>query len=278
MVFYLATQTLAKNAQSNVTFAVIYGLGMLPGALGRCDGTHIAGYLLTILICAMLLSRLWVSAWRVATIAFASIFLIVPYALSIKRPAPALQKALFSHLYNRGRAHGRVDIALDYFVSHVANVTLGNQRGTEKMGQLRNSYAQNVVDPRGIFSGLSPVVAAPFAYFPNHLSNYQAPWIDEGYFMGTLNVLTRRDVARKVGELETHPDEDLVVPGNYCEPWGDIRVYMEKLLLVPWVPHEKHSMTTLDPYCAYIHENYYELYSPSDATFGYGVLRRKPGQ
>jgi hypothetical protein len=75
-----------------------------------------------------------------------------------------------------------------------------------------------------------------------------------------------------------HPDEDLIVPDDYCQPWGDIRPYMKDLLLVPFIPAQKHPMTTLDPYCAYIHQNYAVLYPASDATFGYLALRRKPGR
>jgi hypothetical protein len=279
MVFYVATGATAKCVQSNVAFAVLYGLGMLPGALGRCDNIHLAGYLMAVLVCAMLLSWLWLPMWRVATISFAMFFLLLPFVTGMLWSPPVLSKALLSHLhlYQGGAPQGRIGEAVDHLAWRVAVAALGRQRGTAKMDALRYSYSTNSWDPRKVFPGASPVVAVPFEYLPNKLSNYQAPWIDEGYFMGTLNILTSSDVERKIDELRTHPGEDLVYFDNSCgHPNPGIRVFIGELLLLPWVPQQKHQMTTLDPYCNYIHQHYEFVYLPSPATFGYGLMRRKP--
>ena len=277
MVFYMATRTTARCVQSNVAFAVLYGLGMLPGALGRCDNAHIAGYLLAVLVCAMLLSWLWLPMWRVATISFAMFFLLLPFVTSMWWSPPVLSKALLSHLYQGGAPRGRIGVAVDHLAWQVAVTAFGRPRGTAKMAALRYSYSATSWDLRKVFPGASPVVAVPFEYLPNKLSNYQAPWIDEGYFMGTLNILTSSDVERKIDELRTHPGEDLVYFDNSCgHPNPGIRVFIGELLLLPWVPQQKHQMTTLDPYCNYIHQHYEFVYLPSPATFGYGLMRRKP--
>lgn len=279
MVFYLATQTTAESAKSNVLLAVLYGLGMLPGALGRCDDTHIAGYLLTIFVCAMLLSRRWLPMWRGATICFAVFFLLLPFATGTLWRQSVLETALFNHLYKSGSPQGRIDIAVDHLMWRAAVAERGRERASAKMAELRKSYSQTLSDPRRIFPGVSPVVAVPFEYRPNTLNNYQAPWVDEGYFMGTLNIMTSRDVEKKIDELKSHPGEDLIYPAYSCGiSHGDIRKFLGELLLLPWVPRQKHQMTTLDPYCDYIHQNYDIVFSPSPTTFGYGLMRRKPGK
>lgn len=276
MVFYVATRETAKCVKSNVAFAVLYGLGMLPGALGRCDNTHIAGYLLSVLVCAMLLSRLWLPMWRIATVSFVIFFLLLPFVTGMLWQPPVLSKALFSHLYQDGAPRGRISMALDHLAWQATVLTFGKPRGTAKMAALRYSYSATSWDPRKVFPGASPEIAVPFEYLPNKLSNYQAPGIDEGYYMGTLNILTPTDVERKIDELRTHPGEDLVYPDNSCgHPNPDMRVFVGELLFLPWVPQQKHQMTMLDPYCNYIRQHYEFLYLPSPATFGYGLMRRK---
>jgi hypothetical protein len=281
MVVYLATGSSAERLQSNIAFAVLYSIGMLPGALGRCDTTHVAGYLLPVLICAMLLSWRWVPAWRSATIAFPMLFLILPAVIAFWWSPPVLSKAVLNHLYRGGAPHGRLSIELDRLGTRLAVRTLGEQRGLAKMNAVRSSAVAASVDPHQIFPQASTVIAAPFEYKPNKLSNYQAPWIDEGYFMGTLNILTPDDVERKISELRSHPEEDIILSPDddfkQCDVVHAKRVWMEQLLLLPWVPQPKRELSMFVPYCVYIQQHYRFLYLPSPATFGYGLMRFSSG-
>ena len=105
LVCYLATGNFRQRVQSNVCFVVIYGLGMVPGALGRCDTTHVGGYEMGILLCFLLLCWRWPVAWQVATWCFALFFLILPFALGRALLAACLHEGI-SHTALPGRRAG----------------------------------------------------------------------------------------------------------------------------------------------------------------------------
>jgi hypothetical protein len=148
------------------------------------------------------------------------------------------------------------------------------------MAAIQSASVASSLDPHEFFPGISPIVSVPFGYIPNKISRYQGTDIDEGYFMGTLNILTPEEVNRKIDEIRNHPEEDLLVspegPEECAVRDGD-RAFMRSLLLVPWVPKPIHTLTLMVPYCTYLQEHYEWLYQPSSATFGYGIMRRKVG-
>ena len=281
MVFYLASGSLKDQAQSNVTFATTYGLGMLPGALGRCDAVHVGGYLLSLMICALLLSWRWLFAWRIAACAFLISFIVLPLLLDRELGPPTTRSTLVYHLYHNDKPHGRIDTAVNHLVTGWLTRTLGRQQGIARIEKLKHLFAATVTDPHNLFPGASAIIAAPFEYRPDGQRNYQAPDIDEGYFKGMLNVLTIEDVNRKIDDLRTHPEEDLVIARedlDWCEPRAGDRARIRGLLQLPWIPQPKQTLSIFVPFCSYIRDHYQFVYTTSDTIPHYGLMRRKPSE
>ena len=278
MVCYLATGEAGERIRSDVALLVLYSLGMLPGAMGRCDPTHVSGYLLTVICCAMLLSWRWICVWRVAIISFGTCFIALPLIISLWMQPPVLSKALLNRLYMGGPPRNLLGTTLDSLGTRLAVHLLGEQRARAKLAALRNASIQGSVDPHIVFPGASSTVAVPFEYHPNKISNYQSPGVSEGYFMGMTNVLTPGEVEQKIRELRSRPDEDLVLSPEglqECEVRRGDRAALRALLLVPWVPQPRQELRMYVPLCDYIHEQYQIFYQPSPETFGYGLMRHK---
>jgi len=280
VVFYVVSGDIRERSQSNVMLLGIFGIGMLPAAMGRCDTIHVVGYLLGVVICAMLLSWRWLQTWRLTTVWFGLFVLVAPLITGLWYQPPTLSKALLNHLYADGPPRGFVGKTVDRVAVKLAVAILGQKRGMEKMDALRSLEVPRSLDPHVVFPNASPIVSVPFEYLPNKLNNYQGPDIYEGFYMGTLNILTPAEAQRKLDELRMHPEMDLVVQNNSyapSEPDAGIRVQIKELLILPWVPKPKRTASSIPPYDSFIREHYEFVVEPSPATFGYGLMRRKAG-
>ena len=249
VVAFHGSGRLRERAPSNLALVMIYGFGMLPGALGRADGIHLLGYELPVIAVALLLCRVRPVLWRAAVL---------------------------NHLYARGSPTSRLGVRVDRYITTKAARDFGAQAAAEKMAALRRAAEGHGLEPRDIFPGVSPVVMVPFQYTPNKLSDYQSPAIDEGYYMGLSNITVPSQIEEKVDEMRRHPERDLVVSLDglrQCDVLSDSAYAMRRLLLAPFVPEPRHSVSTFTPVCSYIRENYHWLDEPSNATYGYGVMR-----
>ena len=278
VVCYLATGELRRRVQSNVCFVGIYGLGMVPGALGRCDTTHVGGYEMGMLLCAVLLCWRWPVLWRCGTWGFGLLFIMLPFAMSVVFSPPIYSKALLTQLYQGGEPRSALGRGVDRLATRAAIDLLGRERGVAKLQGLRASVAATSLDPRDVFPGSSGQVGVPLGYLPNKLSNYQSMSVDEGYFMGASNIVSPQQVAQKVSEMRDHPEQDLVVSPEgleQCLVHVGSRALMEQLFLIPYVPEPKRTVSFFVPICTYIETDYYFVYPPKPSTFGYGLMRRK---
>lgn len=280
VVFYGVSGSVRERSQSNVTLIGIFGIGMLPAAMGRCDTIHIVGYLLGVLVCAMLLLWSWSPAWRLVTGWFAVFVLILPLVTGLWYQPPVLSKAVLNHLYADGPPQGSIGKMIDKAAVKLAMKTMGERRGMAKIEALRHGTGPISLDPRVLFPVASPIVSVPFEYRPNKLNNYQGPDVYEGFFMGTLNILTPEEMNRKLDELRLHPDRDLVLQKESleeCDMHDGLRPIIKELLILPWVPQPKRDMSLMVPYCSFILEHYQFIVDPSPTTMGYGLMRWKSG-
>ena len=264
--------------ESQLWVIAVYGVGMLPGALGRCDAAHLLGYELPVLIATPLLLWRWIAWWRLSLSLIFCSFFLGPLIVAQWLGPPTLSKALLYHVYKNGQPQGAAGRALDKLALRMSERMLGKQRGREKIRALRMSTTLRGVDPHSLFPESSATVSVPFAYFPNKLNAYQAPGVDEGYFFGTLNMLTPAQVARKIAELASHPRNDLVLsPDGFaqCTVISGDPALMRELLLIPWAPRPRASSAYRVPLCRYIEENYAWVQRPTAETLGYGLMRHR---
>lgn len=280
LLLYQSTGRLAERLPSNLALLTIYSFGMLPGALGRCDAVHLAGYEMPLLAAALLLARVRPALWRAGTLGFAGIYISLWTVLMWPLGQPIAGKALLNHLYAHGTPTSRLGAWADRYVTRKAARDYGSEAATQKMAALRMAAEGRHMEPRETFPDASPVVMVPFGYMPNKLSNYQSRSVDEGYYMALSNITVPAQIEQKIAELRGHPERDLVVSEDgfhSCAVLSDSAFAMRHLLQYPFVPEPRHSVDTFAPVCTYIRANYHWLHEPANATFGYGVMRHNEG-
>jgi len=272
---YLATGDIRKKLPGTTTLLAIYGVGIIPGAFGRCDPVHLEGYEMPVLACGLLLCWPYRRVWRGA-IAWAWIFLFTLPFLTSQWRSPVYSKVLLLRLYRGGPPQDPLGIKIDAIATKLAEHTLGVVRGRTKMEALRAASSAHSVDPHQIFPSSSKILFAPFDYRPSKVTNYQDPTLDKGYFMGMLNVLSPAQVDEKIRELQQRPAEDLVLSWEdftECSLKTGDRAELRALLLLPWVPAPSRTLSYRLPFCSYIRSHYHWVAEPSVATFSYGLMR-----
>jgi hypothetical protein len=275
-LLYVGAGDVRKRLPTTTALLVLYGVGMIPGAFGRCDSTHLEGYEMPVLACGLLLCWPIQGLWR-AAIAWSWVFLFaVSFLASQWFFPPVLSHILLTRLYDGGAPQGRLGMAMDAGVARLAEYTLGATRGRIKIAALRAASGAHSVDPHQVFPTISRVVYAPFDYRPLWVSNYQSPTLDKGYFLGTLNILTPPQINDKILELQRKPEEDLIVSWqdfSQCAIETGDRAELRALLLLPWVPAPSHTLSYRVPLCTYIFSSYHWVAEPSPTTFHYGFMR-----
>ena len=235
-------------------------LGMLPAALGRCDPMHVWFDGIGFFIGAILLCSSRKGIARAFAPTFVLILVIVPFLIDLP-----------SFLI------GTSDIATALLVSPEGRAAHPNlSRWTmsaiyrRHSGQDLERHLHRLEEIRAASDGITPVtlelppgtiVQAPFALYAGHTGPYHAAWIDQGYFLGILNVLNPDDVQQKIAELSQHAERPVAVPdsGLHCtfaEP--AFRTELELRFAYPYHRAAVNKQDVLQPLCDYIEAHYQE--------------------
>ena len=263
---------------SSTALLAFYSLGMLPGALGRCDWAHVVGYELGIFLAALLLltpNRMtrWISR---TSLLMVFLLLFTPGVTSILSVIVKVQ--LYPAL-----VHGE---PTNFLGKRLVELTERSMRRSytptdvaHKLERIRAVARLPSTDPHVLFPVASQVLYAPFGYSPQRLGNVQAREIHEGHFMGGLNMLTPAQVQQKIAEMQTHPEQDLLVSPDgleQCEPFRGSPAELRALFLLPFVPKPRHQIALLAPVCDYIEHHYRVLVAATPQTADYALWRRLP--
>ena len=116
---------------------------------------------------------------------------------------------------------------------------------------------------------------APFGYFVNH--NPIA--LQQGYYLGTDDVLNPDAVAFKIAEIAKNHASEIVLPKDYslyCEIHPESSKFLIRILFAyPFNAKAVHTESIYAPLCQYIWQNYSRKVPPQDDTFGYSIWTRK---
>ena len=278
ITIWLTARSHRSRLVSPVALLALYSLGMLPGALGRCDWAHVLGYELGIVLVALLL--LAASPWsrRLSQAALVLIFL----AMFLRGVPGTLAMVVKVQLYP-ALAHGDPTSG---FGQHLLALTrrsllrsVGPAETAHKLTRIRAVARLTSEDPHLLFPAASPILYAPFSYSPERLGNVQSPSLVEGHFMGALNLLTPAQVAQKIAEMQDHPEQDLLLSPDgleQCAPFRGDPATLRSLFLLPFVPKPRNQYALVAPVCQYIQAHYRLLVPPSPQTGDYGLWRRQP--
>ena len=278
LVAYVARRPLHSQVNGQIALITLYSLGMIPGALGRCDWIHVIGYELGAVACALLL--LWPMRWprRVAMCAVG-----LPVAFGLVQIALGTAAGVVKVQLYRMLAYGDPTDSFGRLIVAHTRVALvrnfGAAEGAEKFERIRAVAKMQSFDPHVLFPAAFPVVAVPFSYSPQRLGVVQAPAIAEGAYMGSLNLFTPKQVEEKIGELREHPERDLVLPRegfNECAVLTGDPAELRQLFMLPFAPQPRHTYDPLGPLCRYILNNSRQVVAATPQTGDYGLWRRVP--
>jgi hypothetical protein len=118
---------------------------------------------------------------------------------------------------------------------------------------------------------------APFGLKPTCAGQSRPAMIDTGYFYGVDNMLSPAMVARKIGEMQKHPEQKLLLPEKFdgvCIVNAELqRRFLEVLFVYPFHKKAEHLDSVGEPLCTYIQDHYhrtknlgehgYQVWSPN---------------
>ena len=255
----LVVQAVRNKGTLSFTFlAIIYGMGMLPGALGRCDPSHVAFYGLPLIAVALLAIY---EIRSVSTWAYYACWVFLPLlslagllwinrlnlpAAIVTKPGP-IGSAVRS-LIDTGRTQAS------------RNPSVASEKAENSQASSQTQFAIPLLNSGEVFN-------APFGLALNYRGSYYSSNVDFGYHVGILNVFDQRQIDRKVAELQDHADRRLVLPVQYHQRCADrngsgSRRLIRILFAFPYLRRAQHQASIYRDLCDYIDSNYHP--SPGD--------------
>lgn len=225
---------LLRRLDSVAVPLTLAGAAMLPTALGRCDILHITSAMPAFVvgaaaICAMPAVRRW---WL--PLAFLGLVLVPATFPRIEKVFPRLRRV----------------------------VSLVSPSRAAHMQPWSTSGNQFYLSP----SNVSPLsLPCDQIYFspvlmPVPTEAFRPACLDTGYFLGYTNVNTPATIAAKVGELQQHASQPLLMEDKPLEEQLPLQLNTMESLHVeagsPWVPHERNPPLTYAPIIDYINTHY----------------------
>lgn len=272
-----------RRSRPGVLLALIAGSALgLAGALGRADEVHALMNPLGLVLAGFFLLSGYV--WlRRAVLAVAWLLMFVLLLPVIFRDTPlgiakAALPAIFAHEYRHNGSEQMT--ALDQRILARMTQSLGAADAEQKFAE-RRAYARSLVsdgrsgmDVPAIF-GQPPgtIFYAPFGFLPDRSGIYHSRYVQEGYFLGLVNVTTPAEVARKTSELTERPERPLLLPPDFEQACGRAgpgsTALLRALFRYPYRRPIVHPISVLEPFCEALHTNFHQVGSSISEHFGY---------
>ena|GEM_PF-1381321 len=247
-------------------------------ALGRCDGGHVAFGGLGIVLVSMLLTSSFPRIWTGYRAVFLLLLVFLPVVTSLWNYRTMLSKVLFARIFQtepRGS-----NTKLDEWIERAMRLGLGETKAKVKFAKLKSSsQSASELDPLASYPDHEVLLEAPFGYRPRGFGSYYSARIDGGYYDGLGNMFTVPGVDRKMKEMSTHPEKNLLLPDNYEEQCTVDMAAERKLILVlfvyPYRGRVRHWDSVWAPICTFIDEHYEKTFDLGEAGYGYGVWKQR---
>jgi hypothetical protein len=251
---------------------------MLPAALGRSDPGHVMLDGILILIIALLVCSTGPRTARLMLPATLCIFLAIPLVRGLRGLVSTLTLTALPYLLH---THSPAPPApQDAWIEHLTLRIWGPVKGPANFERMRSRQTLgSTIDVPAAF-GMPPgtVFAAPFSFFGNHTGPYHTPAVDEGYFLAIVDMVTPNDVARKIAEIDRHPERPLILPADaeyscVIHP-ENARAEIESLFFYLYRAPAAHPGDITEPLCAFIRDQYHIAQPASPEHFSNALWLR----
>lgn len=255
---------------------VVLGAALLPGTMGRADPSHVLLYslsfqLVTLVLAAGKSAKTWSHVLALAVMLCSLPLLAGKLVIDLVPFVDAAGVLLFPHA---AVEPGSLGARFATFVSH--------QGGARAEHNLLLEFQPAASDPHVAFPAASPVVMAPFGYFVRGREKQVRSDVELGYFDGIEDLMSPVQVDRKIAELHSHPERDILVPLRFSRDTScsDQLGWAVNLLRLnfgySYLQQQRHTPKLLAPLCTFIDSNYVRLQTPPADSSYYELWRRKP--
>lgn len=253
VVFFCACAIVRRWSQpwikDNTVALIVFSIPMLTAALGRCDPGHMLANGMGLFLAVAFSVSASPKLWWIYSVSFIFGMIVLPAASFYWLWGPTLQR-----------------------VADGSSVAAKRLAATQAIDF-------SALYPGADLSGSDGVLQVPFGYKPNTIGSYLSNQIDYGYYDGGINVNTPAAVARKISELEAHPQRKLLLTKHFygvCDVDISLERYMiSRLFVFPYRTPFANRETIFKPFCRYIYDHFTLTHPPSEENFGYGLWRPK---
>ena len=240
------------RSQGLLSYLICLSLVSAPAAFSRADYGHIIINTLGALIAALVVLSQYPAVWRWTWPSFALVIILFGY----------------SHLGDF--AHSTRD-QFRAVVFHPQYYSAGLDRAYTLIYRATHKNPQSRLDQRRASAALdlrpnaprlpSQIqLLAPFGIRRRIDSSDNPTQIITGRYPWLFPVTSTRAIDDKVAELRAHPDWPLVIPfsdkASCLEDLRELRKGLKKMLMVPYVPKPRNTVSAAAPLCDYINANY----------------------
>jgi hypothetical protein len=270
--YYLVGRLYSRSPHDGISLVIATALPALPAAFGRCDMGHALFCALGITLSGSILAARDARIWRWYRYPFLCIVVLIPFFTGVLFGGAIKAKLFLRHVF-ASEVNGK-NSGLDDLIERGMAYKLGSVKAREKFSLIKaSSVVPYPIDLARIFPKAHGALLVPFGFFPNQIGMYHDPSLDPGRYNGLVNVVSEKSVARKIGELELKPNQQLLLPSNFADsclitPDDQVKA-IRMLFLFPFDAKPVHLDSVLQPVCSYITTNYRREQSATPQTFGY---------
>jgi hypothetical protein len=266
------------GALSNTMSIIAVAVPGLAGALGRCDSGHIALNAVGILLVGGFIVSNFYKLWPWYRNAFLLFFIVYPFFSGLWLYKGEIRGAAAQLAFQD--ASSTQDSMMEKLLKPFLVRHFGKDYIETKLDLLKQrNAAGSAVNLFALYPHAHGIVQAPFTYTPNGFSAFHSPNIDEGYYFGLTDVLSPKQVAVKIKEMQDHSERDLLLPENFkqaCEVDVDTeRHLIDVLFFYPYIKRAVHQESIIAPLCSYITDHYVVMDPATAERLNYGLWVRQ---
>ena len=273
VTFYIATRLRERSKGESVLIVAAVSIPLLPAALGRCDPWHVIFNGTGIVLAATVLVSTMPRIWRLYQPLLVIFFILLPAVGYTQSYRPLLRRAFYLRVllspppFFKAQASARA-------VQHL-QLNPGNSEITAQLAVLKATSGSRALDLHSAYPGFDGIFEAPFDYNPNGFGMYEGADVDPGYYSALEFAITRESIDRKIDELKSHPERNLLLPDHvswHCNQDPAVQQHtINSIFSYPFRETPRNLTNLWRPLCAYILSNYHIVQKPSQQGYDWTV-------
>jgi hypothetical protein len=278
---YVVRRFSEPGIQDNTIGLVAYSIPMVAGALGRCDPGHVIANGEGVFIASMFYISNYRTGWKLYAAAFALFLIIASSHSGMQLYMPRIRKVAYISIgeSNNNSTIGRpvTYIARKYIAKFG---TASNRAKLQAVIDDPPLVEPDGIDLRSLYPSWHGGFLAPYGYRPNGIGTYLSSQVDYGHYEGFENANSLDAINHKLAEIKNHPEEALLLPGNF-EDACHVSVAEERHLITVlfafrYFGKAVHTESIRRPICDYIDAQYSLEKAPAPQNYEYGLWVAKP--